>query len=178
VRRLVGEVRLDDLRRGHDEREAVRVGGVDGPGEVDRTEQLTGLGIVDRGRRRRPAVHALLEVLGGEDLQRVIEHEGGAERVGPGHRLAPQRTGLQMDPLGGLQRVGVAAGPEDEALAVGDRHDLVGVLGDADEDALDDVQQRGERVSQEQPAGLGAIEHQRRTLARIDAGGLGALPRR
>src|SRR5688500_15840633 len=57
------------------------------------TQERAGVGIVDRRRRRaRPALDRLAEVLGLEDLDRVIRRERGAGRVGPRPRLAPERA--------------------------------------------------------------------------------------
>ena len=56
-----------------DQRHAVRVRGPEVPGEVDRAEEHAGARVVDRRGRARPAVEQAVEVLGGEDLQRVVE---------------------------------------------------------------------------------------------------------
>ena len=48
--------------------------------------------VVQRRGAAGPAVDGRGEVLGAEDLQRVVERQRGAHRVGPGVRLAPARA--------------------------------------------------------------------------------------
>ena len=69
--------------------------GVDGrevAGEVDDSDQRAGVGVVDRRGRADPRLHRLVEVLGTEHLDRVVDRDGGPDRVRAGAALAPQRA--------------------------------------------------------------------------------------
>ena len=99
--------RLDHPRRRRHERERMRVGGADPAGQVDDPEHLAGLGIVHGRAGAGPPVDAAAEVLGGEDLDRVVDGDRGADAVRPGRLLAPEPAGDEADVLGGRQHAGM-----------------------------------------------------------------------
>ena len=70
---LEGEMALGDARHRRDERDAVGVRRPEVPRDVDAAEERPGPRVVDRRGRARPAVEQAVEVLGREDLQRVVE---------------------------------------------------------------------------------------------------------
>ena len=128
---LEAQPRLDGLRgRGRDG-EAVRVDGREVAGEVDDAEQLAGVGVVDRRRRARPALHDLVEVLGPEDLDGVVGGDRGADRVRARAGLAPQRALGEVHVVGGAQAQARAAlDAQQHAVGVGDDDEVLGVVGD------------------------------------------------
>ena len=88
--------------------------------------QLAGVGVVDRRRRARPALHGLVEVLGAEDLDGVVDGDRGADRVRARAGLAPQRALGEVHRLGGAQAQArpLPSIAQQHAVGVGD-HDEV-----------------------------------------------------
>jgi hypothetical protein len=126
------EAGLDGSRGGDRDLQAVRMYVLPETGEVDDAEQLARLRVMDRRRRAGPGLDDLDEVLGGEDLHRVIRCQGGPDRVGPGALLAPQGA------LGEVHRVGrpganpgVALELQQEASRVAHHDQVVRPAGDA-----------------------------------------------
>ena len=168
---LPPEARLGQLHRGGDQRDGRGMDGLGGPAHVDHAQQLTGPRVVHRARGARPHVVGADEMLRGEDLDRGVLGERGADRVGADHALGPVRA------LGEAQRVGATAypagtlPPEQHAVGVGDDHDVTGVLGD-----------RGQRRAQlgkhpgERRAGPDAARPRRRRPGRAGRRGRGRPP--
>ena len=86
--------------------------------EVDYPEALARVGIVDRSSGASPFVHGLGEVLGREDLDRMVDGERGAHRVGPDGLFGPGRSDGELDSLGPVEDVGIALDPQDRAVRV------------------------------------------------------------
>jgi hypothetical protein len=84
------EMAFDGACGADGDRQAARVHAPLEPGELDHPEHLARVGVVHRGRRAGPGLDDLDEVLGGEDLHRVVGRQGGPDRVGPGAVLAPE----------------------------------------------------------------------------------------
>ena len=120
--------RLDLPGRGRDEREAVGVGGAQAAGQVDHADRLTCVGVVQRRGRAGPGVHLLGEVLGGEDLHRMVHGEGGSHGVGAHRLLAPLGAERQVDRVRPVEHPRVAVDPEDRAVGIAEEGDLL-VLG-------------------------------------------------
>ena len=156
--------RLDGLGgRGRDG-EAVRVDVGEVAREVDDAEQAAGVGVVDRSRRARPALHDLVEVLGAEDLDGVVGGDRGADRVRARAGLAPQRA------LGEVHVVGGAAA---QARAALDAQQHAAGVGDDDEVAVSSAIARGTRGSAaprgraDGPASAAPSRPRRRRPARV-----------
>ena len=137
--------------------------------QVEDPEDLVRLGVVDRRGRARPAVKPAVEVLGGEDLDRVVELERGADRVGPDRALAAQMAREEARGDGDLQRLRMPAGPQQDALGVAEHREVTRVLGGLGEHALDQRQQMRHRVLGQGLGGLGSVEHLRGRPVRVDA---------
>ena len=97
------EAGLDGARGRGGDGEAVRVDGAEVAREVDHADHRAGVRVVDRRRAARPALHRIAEVLGPEDLDRVVERDRGADRVRARAALAPQRALGEVHVAGGAQ---------------------------------------------------------------------------
>ena len=73
---------------------------LDRAGEIDGAQRPAADRVDDRSRRARPRVAAFCEMLGGEDLHRMVLGQRRAERVRPGDSLAPPRAFAKVDVLG------------------------------------------------------------------------------
>ena len=96
ARALAHELRLRRLRDRRHQRERVRVRVAERAREVDRAEDRARRRVADRRRGACPAMQETVEVLGREDLHRVLERERGADGVRTDRRLAAQRARLEM----------------------------------------------------------------------------------
>jgi hypothetical protein len=85
------------------------------------------------------------EVLGREDLDRVVDGERRADRVGPGADLRPQHPLLEGDAVGALAHARVALQPQDPTRPVDDDHDVLGIHREAAEAVAQDVDAAAQR---------------------------------
>ncbi len=174
------QVRLDRARGGDRHRERVRVHGAHPAREVDHAEQAAGVGVVHRRGRARPRLHDLVEVLGGEHLDRVVGGERGADRVGPRAALAPQRADGEVHRVrGGEPDLGRALEPQQRPVGIADHHQVRRVVGDPGEALADQRRHRHQRMDLPARRGLVVVGDRGRgaVRARIDAGRRRAPPR-
>ena len=132
--------------------------GADRTGQIDRTDRLPGVGVVDRGRRAGEAVVLRDQVLRGVDLHRGARGQRGAHRVGAGGVLAPAEALGQLDVVGDVQHPGRALAPQDVPRGVGDDHDVHRLVGDLEQRRAQDRQHRRERVGLAQGGELAVVE--------------------
>jgi hypothetical protein len=173
------QVRLDRPGGGHGDRERVWVHGAHPAREVDHAEHAAGVGIVDRGRRARPRLHDLVEVLGGEHLNRMVGGECGADRVRPRPALAPQRPDREVHRVGRRQPDARRAfEPQQRPVGVADDHQVRGVVGDPGEALAHERRDREQRVDLPTRRDLVVVGHGWRRAARrrVDAGRGRPLP--
>jgi hypothetical protein len=89
--------------------------------QVDDAKQLARLRVVDGGRCAGPGLDLLHEVLGGEDLDRVIGRQRRPDSVGAGAHLAPERALREVHRVGCLRaNPGVALDLEQHPRRVAD----------------------------------------------------------
>ena len=133
--RVVGRERvLGHHRRGRDQRQAVRVRGAGRAAQIHDAEQLARRRVVDRRGGAPPRVLAGEEVLGREDLDRVVDGQRGADGVRARARLRPQHALGEGDlVLRVAQHVVMTLEPEDAADLVAHDHHVLRVLGEVAE---------------------------------------------
>jgi len=125
---LAAQELLDGARGRHDDRQAERVDDAEVAGQVDDAEHPPAVGIHDRRRRAGPALDGLGEVLGREDLHGVRGGDRSADRVGPGRRLAPQRTLDEVHVVGSaISQPRVALDAQQHAVRIRDDEQVVGI---------------------------------------------------
>ncbi len=172
-----GELMLDRARGEVHDGERVRMGGGEVAREVDDAEERTGRRIVHGRRGARPAVHGGREVLGGEDLERVMLGEGRTHGVGACRLLAPHRAELQVHLLRALDEGRLTVEPEQGAVGVADERDVIGVA-DIVEQPAQDWHGDGQRVLGPAPRDLllGHLDGRKATPG-IEPGGARPCPR-
>ncbi len=135
-------------------------------GQVDDAEQLARLGVVDRRRRARPGLDDFDEVLGGEDLHCVIRRQGGADGVGAGAVLAPQRALGEVHRVGRLgANPGVALELEQQPRRVAHDDQVVRPVGEARQTLTDERGGVSQWMQPPAPGCLGTIGRHRRQPA-------------
>jgi hypothetical protein len=171
---------LGELGGRGDEREVVRVRGRDRTRDVDDDEQCAVLGVVDGRRRAGPVVLHAYQVLGGEDLHRVIQRDRRADRVGPGRALRPAHALYEGDGLGHQLHARVPLEPQHVPVGVGDHEHLLGVGGhDPAEHVAQQRYHGGERMARAQLGHVVGGELERRVVVLgVDARVQRPLPRR
>ena len=162
-----------DRARGRDRhREGVRVHGAHPAREIDHADEVAGVGVVHRRGRARPRLHDLVEVLGGEHLDRVVGGERGADGVGPRAALAPERADGEVHRVRGREPdLGRALEPQQRPVGIAHNHQVRRVVGDAGE-ALADQRRHGlQRMDLPARRGLVVVGDRGRgaVRARIDA---------
>ena len=141
------EAGLDGARGRGGDGEAVRVHGARVAREVDHADHRAGVRVVDRRGAAGPALDRVAEVLGAEDLDRVVERDRGADRVGARAALAPQRAlgevhvarRAQAHLRGALDR-------HQHAVGVRDDDQVARLVGDRRQALADQRRDAGERV--------------------------------
>ena len=95
-------------------------------GEVDDADDLARLRVVDRRARALPGVHDAAEVLGGEDLDGMVDGDRRAKRVGSRALLTPVGAADEVHVLGRLDHVLVALDPQQHTARVRDHEHVAG----------------------------------------------------
>src|SRR4051812_35866314 len=145
--------------------------------QTDRSEQLAGRRLVDRRRRGRPAVQETAEVLGREDLDRVVERERRPERVRADRRLAAKRAAEEPGRDRGLEHARMPRRPQQDAVGVADDDEVPGLGRRRTEGAAHERHDCRQRVGGEPGRRLGLVEDPRRRTVDVDSGRDAALPR-
>jgi hypothetical protein len=121
-------------------------------------------------------VEQAVEVLGREDLHRVIESKRRADRVRSDPVLAAKAPRHEAR-LGGRGHAGVSLGPQQQPLRVTEHREVTGVLSDLAEELAEQRHDSRERMGVKPLLRLVLVEHARRTPLGIDAGRHAACPR-
>jgi hypothetical protein len=117
------------------------------PGQVDHTEQLTGVRIVDGGCRAGPVLDDLAEVLGGEDLDGVVRRQGRPDSIRPRTFLTPQRAFGEVHGVCCLgTNPGVALELEENAVCVAHHDQVLRLVGDARQAATNQRRRLSQRM--------------------------------
>ena len=171
------EVGLGHAGGGGDERQRVRMGRLQVAGEVDDADDLAGLRVVDRRARALPRVDEAAEVLGGEDLDRMVDGDRRAERIGSGALLAPVGAADEVHVLGRLDHVLMALDPQEHAARVRDHEHVAGPRRRVRQQVAQHGQHRVERMVLPAVGDRVLVHDDRRAaLAGIDAGFAGPRP--
>jgi len=125
------ERRLRGASRKRGERQRVRMIGAQPCGDVDDANQLAGGRLMDRRCGARPRVHRGDQMLGGEDLNWVIQRGCGPDGVGPRHRLRPRGPLLKAHLARPFARARLARHPQQVGLRVADRDNVMSVVVEA-----------------------------------------------
>lgn len=166
-----GEVGLGGAGRRLHEGQAVRAGQIVAAGDVDRAEQAAGVRVVDRRGGAGPRLHRHGEVLGREDLHRMVDRDRDAGGVGARVRLVPPGPGDEVHPLGPRPRPTMALDPEQPAGRVAHRKQVPPVVGDAAQQVAEQRQHPGQGVRLAILLQLGVGELQRREHVGVDGAG-------
>ena len=168
---LARELQLRRARDGAHQRERVRVRGAERAREIDHAEDRAGHRIVDGRGRARPAVQQPVEVLGREDLHRVVERERRADRVRPDARLAAQRARHEVRAARGLEHPRVPLAPQQHARPRRSTATRCRASVDTESSSPRTIGViAGERVLGEARGGLSASSTMRRRAIGVDAG--------
>jgi len=151
-------------------------------GEVDGTEQATGIRIVHGCGRAAPWLHGNTEMFGSEDLHAVVEFEGSARRVGTRAALTPVGTFDELHRGRPLAQHRITGKPHHPAGRVGDGDDQtrLSVVGHpVDQQALHHREHGGQRVGA--TVGIQRLRCHHRAVThravRVDTTGPAAHPR-
>ena len=169
---------LGELGGGRDQLLHRRVHRVQGARDVDGAQDRAGVRVVHRRGGAGPRVVGAHQVLGRVDRDRRVHGERGAHRVGADGVLGPTGARDQAHLVGRAEHRRGALAPQDQAVGVGDDHDVHRLVGDAHERAAQQRHHRVERVRLPQGRDvLLAEDDGRRAPVRVDVGGEAALPR-
>src|SRR5204863_8778496 len=100
------------------ERQAVRVTGPKLPRQVENAQDLVALRVVNRRRRAGPAVEQAIEVLGREELHRMVDGERRPDGVRADRALARQVAWQEAGPDRDLERSRGPARPQEDPGSV------------------------------------------------------------
>ncbi len=124
------------------------------------------------------AVDGAHEVLGGVDLDRLVDGECRAHRVRPDGVLRPAHARREPDRVGRAEQAAGTFAPQDRPVRVGHDHDVHGLVRDAHQRAAQQREDGAERVRGPDPVDVGGLVDDGRVVAvGVDVGGEAAPPR-
>lgn len=146
--------------------------------DVDGAEQPSRVRVVHGGRRTGPRLHLADEVLGREDLHRAVDGDGRARRVRPHRRLRPAGARHEVHPVRRLPRTRVALHPQQPAVRVAHREQMLAVRGERAHQLAEQRHHTGQRMLRPVAAEIALRHLHRRRGVRADVRARRAAPGR